>query len=96
MEHRARRRDILVDDETLFDFYDQRVPEHAVSGAHFDSWWKHKRHEAARLPRLRARDAHQREGGGGHQGRLSGLLAAGAAEVPGDVPVRAEARTPTA
>ncbi|MEU6486176.1 ATP-dependent RNA helicase HrpA [Streptomyces sp. NPDC046887] len=46
LEHRARRRDILVDDETLFDFYDQRIPEHVVSGAHFDSWWKHKRHEA--------------------------------------------------
>jgi ATP-dependent helicase HrpA len=45
LEHRARRRDILVDDETLFDFYDQRLPEHVVSGAHFDSWWKHKRHE---------------------------------------------------
>ena len=45
LEHRARRRDILVDDETLFDFYDQRIPEHVVSGAHFDSWWKHKRHE---------------------------------------------------
>ncbi|MEU6245189.1 ATP-dependent RNA helicase HrpA [Streptomyces sp. NPDC047024] len=45
LEHRARRRDIVVDDETLFDFYDQRVPEHIVSGAHFDSWWKHKRHE---------------------------------------------------
>ncbi|MFG2194887.1 ATP-dependent RNA helicase HrpA [Streptomyces sp. NPDC048639] len=45
LEHRARRRDILVDDETLFDFYDRRVPEHVVSGAHFDSWWKHKRHE---------------------------------------------------
>lgn len=45
LEHRARRRDILVDDETLFDFYDRRVPEHVVSGAHFDSWWKHKRRE---------------------------------------------------
>ncbi|MFF8399687.1 ATP-dependent RNA helicase HrpA [Streptomyces sp. NPDC016172] len=45
LEHRARRRDILVDDETLFGFYDQRIPEHVVSGAHFDSWWKHKRHE---------------------------------------------------
>ncbi|MGW7408030.1 ATP-dependent RNA helicase HrpA [Streptomyces sp. NPDC054833] len=45
LEHRARRRDIVVDDETLFDFYDQRVPDHVVSGAHFDSWWKHKRHE---------------------------------------------------
>ncbi|WP_329339306.1 ATP-dependent RNA helicase HrpA [Streptomyces sp. NBC_01352] len=45
LEHRARRRDIVVDDDTLFDFYDERVPEHVVSGAHFDSWWKHKRHE---------------------------------------------------
>lgn len=45
LEHRARRRDILVDDETLYDFYDRRIPEHVVSGAHFDSWWKHKRHE---------------------------------------------------
>ncbi|MGW1562439.1 ATP-dependent RNA helicase HrpA [Streptomyces sp. NPDC002144] len=45
LEHRARRRDIVVDDDALFDFYDQRVPEHVVSGAHFDSWWKRKRHE---------------------------------------------------
>ncbi|MFJ4939708.1 ATP-dependent RNA helicase HrpA [Streptomyces pseudovenezuelae] len=45
LEHRARRRDIVVDDDTLFDFYDRRVPEHVVSGAHFDSWWKRKRHE---------------------------------------------------
>ncbi|MEV6805408.1 ATP-dependent RNA helicase HrpA [Streptomyces sp. NPDC051129] len=45
LEHRARRRDIVVDDETLFDFYDQRVPAHVVSGAHFDSWWKRKRQE---------------------------------------------------
>ncbi|MEU2352454.1 ATP-dependent RNA helicase HrpA [Streptomyces misionensis] len=45
LEHRARRRDIVVDDETLYDFYDQRVPEHVVSGAHFDSWWKRKRQE---------------------------------------------------
>ncbi|AWS45532.1 ATP-dependent RNA helicase HrpA [Streptosporangium sp. 'caverna'] len=40
LEERARRRDILVDDETLFDFYDQRVPADVVSGRHFDSWWK--------------------------------------------------------
>ncbi|MFI9721205.1 ATP-dependent RNA helicase HrpA [Streptomyces sp. NPDC052396] len=49
LEHRARRRDILVDDETLFDFYDQRLPEHVVSGAHFDSWWKHKHREEPEL-----------------------------------------------
>jgi ATP-dependent helicase HrpA len=43
LEHRARRRDILVDDETLFDFYQQRVPAEVVSGRHFDSWWKQTR-----------------------------------------------------
>ena len=43
LENRARRRDILVDDETLFDFYDERIPEHVVSGRHFDAWWKKAR-----------------------------------------------------
>ncbi|WP_415947257.1 ATP-dependent RNA helicase HrpA [Streptomyces sp. KLOTTS4A1] len=49
LEHRARRRDIVVDDDTLFDFYDQRVPEHVVSGAHFDSWWKKQQKEEPEL-----------------------------------------------
>ncbi|MFF5261630.1 ATP-dependent RNA helicase HrpA [Actinomadura viridis] len=40
LEHRARRRDILVDDQTLYDFYDERVPADVVSGRHFDTWWK--------------------------------------------------------
>jgi len=44
-EHRVRRRDILVDDETLFDFYDQRLPADVVSGRHFDSWWKRIRRD---------------------------------------------------
>ncbi|MDT7713079.1 MAG: ATP-dependent helicase HrpA [Pseudonocardiales bacterium] len=39
LEQRARRRDIAVDDETLFDFYDQRIPAEVVSARHFDSWW---------------------------------------------------------
>lgn len=43
LEHRARRRDLVVDEHTLFDFYDARVPEGIVSGAHFDRWWKDAR-----------------------------------------------------
>ena len=43
LEHRARRRDIVVDEHTLFDFYDARIPENVVSGAHFDRWWKQQR-----------------------------------------------------
>ncbi len=45
LEHRARRRDIMVDEHTLFAFYDARVGADVVSGAHFDSWWKRTRHE---------------------------------------------------
>lgn len=49
LEDRARRRDILVDDETLFDFYDARIPADVVSGAHFDSWWKKARQKNPEL-----------------------------------------------
>lgn len=42
LEHKSRRRDILVDDETLFLFYDQRIGREVVSGKHFDSWWKNQ------------------------------------------------------
>jgi ATP-dependent helicase HrpA len=43
LEHRARRRDIVVDEETLFEFYDARVGDDVVSGQHFDQWWKRAR-----------------------------------------------------
>ncbi|HEX5917535.1 MAG TPA: ATP-dependent RNA helicase HrpA [Nocardioides sp.] len=43
LEHRARRRDIVVDEETLFEFYDARVGVDVVSGQHFDQWWKRAR-----------------------------------------------------
>ena len=40
LETRARRRDLVVDEETLVAFYEEHVPAHVVSGRHFDSWWK--------------------------------------------------------
>ncbi|MXN87864.1 ATP-dependent RNA helicase HrpA [Pasteurella canis] len=40
LEHKSRRRDILVDERTLFEFYDQRIGTDVVSQRHFDSWWK--------------------------------------------------------
>ncbi len=49
LEHRARRRDIVVDEHTLFDFYDARVGAEVVSGAHFDQWWKRARQQQPEL-----------------------------------------------
>ncbi|UYM07919.1 ATP-dependent RNA helicase HrpA [Solicola gregarius] len=49
LEDRVRRRDLLVDDDTLFAFYDERLPDTIVSGRHFDSWWKRRRKRDADL-----------------------------------------------
>jgi len=43
LEDRARRRDLLVDDQALFEFFDARIPADVVSGAHFDRWWRDER-----------------------------------------------------
>jgi ATP-dependent helicase HrpA len=45
LEARMRRRDLLVDDETLFEFYDARIGPDVVSERHFDKWWKEARQE---------------------------------------------------
>lgn len=39
-EHRARRSDLVVDEEELVSLYDRLLPSEVISGAHFDSWWK--------------------------------------------------------
>ncbi|MCW2783784.1 MAG: hrpB 1 [Marmoricola sp.] len=49
LEHRARRRDLVVDEHTLFDFYDAVVPAGIVSGGHFDGWWKVERRKHPEL-----------------------------------------------
>jgi len=45
LEARMRRRDLLVDDETLFEFYDARIGPDVVSERHFDKWWKEARRD---------------------------------------------------
>lgn len=40
LEHKSRRRDIVVDEQTLFDFYDTRIPSDVVTSRDFDHWWK--------------------------------------------------------
>ena len=49
LEHRSRRRDIVVSEDILFDFYDARVGADVVSGAHFEQWWKRERQKRPRL-----------------------------------------------
>jgi ATP-dependent helicase HrpA len=45
LQDRARRRDLVIDDDVLFAFYDDRVPRSVTSSRAFDRWWKdHRQH----------------------------------------------------
>jgi ATP-dependent helicase HrpA len=54
LETRARRRDLVVDEDTLYAFYEARVPAEVVSGRHFDTWWKKARRRHPELLDLTA------------------------------------------
>jgi ATP-dependent helicase HrpA len=63
LEERVRRRDLLVDDETIFAFYDRRIPADVVSARHFDAWWKKARHQTPDLLTLDRDELLRREDG---------------------------------
>lgn len=42
LENKTRRTDILVDDETLYAFYAEKIPVEIVSVRHFLRWWQTK------------------------------------------------------
>ncbi len=49
LEHKARRQDVLVDEELIYAFYDQQLPADVCSGASFESWY---RDELKKQPKL--------------------------------------------
>ncbi|MFL1405266.1 ATP-dependent RNA helicase HrpA [Marinobacter sp. M1N3S26] len=61
LENKTRRRDLLVDDEQLVAFYDQRLPADIVSGRHFESWWKSLSAEDLKGMELTEKDILQRD-----------------------------------
>ncbi|KWC53233.1 ATP-dependent RNA helicase HrpA [Burkholderia ubonensis] len=40
LEHKSRRQDVLVDDELIYAFYDQALPEGIHTGAAFERWYR--------------------------------------------------------
>ncbi len=48
LEARVRRIDLL-DDQTLHDFFDERLPDDVTSTRHFDRWWKEVRERDPQL-----------------------------------------------
>ncbi|GGF28399.1 ATP-dependent RNA helicase HrpA [Subtercola lobariae] len=49
IEERSRRRDLLLDDEAVFEFYDKRIPREINTARSFDGWWKKVRHDTPDL-----------------------------------------------
>ena len=49
LEHKARRQDVLVDEELIYAFYDQQLPPDVCSGASCEAWYKD---EVRRQPQL--------------------------------------------
>ena len=49
LEERTRRRDILVDDEAIFEFYHRRTPQQIYSTRDFETWWRKAQKETPDL-----------------------------------------------
>jgi ATP-dependent helicase HrpA len=49
LEERTRRRDILYDDEAIFEFYDARIPRDVATTRSFETWWRAARRETPEL-----------------------------------------------
>jgi ATP-dependent helicase HrpA len=49
LEHKSRRRDVLVDESYIFGFYDERVPHDIFSGQQFERWRREAERDNPRL-----------------------------------------------
>ncbi len=56
LEAKSRRRDVLVDEQVLFDFYDKRIPEDVFDGRRFDKWRKQAEKKEPKLLYLKKDD----------------------------------------
>jgi ATP-dependent helicase HrpA len=61
LEAKARRRDILADEETLFGFYDERLPAEIHQTATFDAWYRMESQKNPQLLIMREEDVLARE-----------------------------------
>jgi ATP-dependent helicase HrpA len=61
IEERARRRDLLIDDDELYAWFDARLPASIASARHFDAWWTKQRHKTPGLLTLTRDDLLRQE-----------------------------------
>ena len=64
LEHKARRQDVLVDDELIFAFYDQQLPPDVCSGYSFENWYREAIKKQANLLLLTREELMRHEAAG--------------------------------
>ena len=64
LEHKSRRPDVLVDDELIFAFYDNLIPQHIHNGAAFEAWRKETERDNPKLLYLKKDDLMRHEASG--------------------------------
>lgn len=64
IEHKTRRQDVLVDDETMFAFYDEKIPETVVDAVSFEVWRKKVERESPKLLFLTREDLMRKDAAG--------------------------------
>ena len=64
LEHKSRRQDVLVDDELIYAFYDQQVPQDVCSGATFERWYREASREKPDLLKLTREELMRHEAAG--------------------------------
>jgi ATP-dependent helicase HrpA len=62
LEAKSRRRDILVDEESIYAFYAERVPSDIYSRPQFENWLRKATRKSPKLLHMRMSDIMRREG----------------------------------
>jgi len=81
LEHKARRLDVLVDDELNYAFYDRHVPAEVHSGASFDRWYRDAVRTAPKLLFLQRDELMRHEAAGITTAAFPNRLRLGALEL---------------
>ncbi len=88
LEAKSRRRDILVDEEAIYAFYEQRVPSGIYSTPQFEKWLRKATRKDPKILHMRMGDLMRREAGEVTEAGVSGQPAGGGHAASAGVPIR--------
>ncbi len=61
LEHKSRKRDLLVDEQTIYEYYDQRIPDGIFTGPDFERWLRQEVSNNPKVLHMREQDLCRRD-----------------------------------